>query len=210
MNVLNRGVHLLQPGELAPPLTKVAHNAAAESENKIHDDAEARRLGLKGGLVPGVTLYAYLTELVLPLVGPGWLDHGTCAVRFVKPVYEGEEVSCTATRTLLSDDGEDGVALDLAVLGPDGTVCVTGTAGLKTDYVRRKGGAAQPLPASILDLSGGRHPLTAETAPIGQPLAPRTLTVDADAAQAYADEVTDPNPWYRGGSPFGLPLAPPG
>ena len=80
----------LAVGRQTPLLVKVAHNAATESENKIHSDAEARRLGLKGGFVPGVTLYAYLTELLVPLLGPGWLQQGSCSVRFVRPVYEGE------------------------------------------------------------------------------------------------------------------------
>jgi hypothetical protein len=31
-----------------------AFNTARESENKIHDDAVARRFGFGGGLVPGV------------------------------------------------------------------------------------------------------------------------------------------------------------
>jgi len=66
----------LKPGEQAPPLVKIAHNTSTASENKIHDDGEARRLGLRGGLVPGVTLYAYLTEHVLPLLGPAWLERG--------------------------------------------------------------------------------------------------------------------------------------
>ena len=48
-----------------------AHNAATASENKIHDDDVARRYGFSGGLVPGVTLYAYMTRPVVDALGPG-------------------------------------------------------------------------------------------------------------------------------------------
>ncbi|MGH2599772.1 MAG: hypothetical protein ACRDJ9_10330, partial [Dehalococcoidia bacterium] len=68
----------------APPSFEVtARNTASDSENKIHDDAEARRYGYAGGLVPGVTLYAYLTRLALAAYGPAWLERGTaeCAFR---------------------------------------------------------------------------------------------------------------------------------
>ena len=40
-----------------------AYNTAKASENKIHDDATARRFGFSGGLVGGVHVYAYMTHL---------------------------------------------------------------------------------------------------------------------------------------------------
>ena len=36
-----------------------AYNTAHDSENKIRDDATARRFGSGGGLVPGVDVYGY-------------------------------------------------------------------------------------------------------------------------------------------------------
>ena len=45
------------------PYQVEAFNTAAQSENKIHDDAVARRFGFKGGLVPGVEVYAYMTHV---------------------------------------------------------------------------------------------------------------------------------------------------
>ena len=41
--------------------TLTAHNDAAASANKIHDDAVAQQYGFRGGLVPGVSVYAYMT-----------------------------------------------------------------------------------------------------------------------------------------------------
>ena len=40
-----------------------AYNTAHSSENKIHDDAVARRFGFSGALVPGVDVYAYMMHL---------------------------------------------------------------------------------------------------------------------------------------------------
>jgi hypothetical protein len=39
-----------------------AYNISHASENKIHDDAVAKKLGFTGGLVPGVEMYAYMTN----------------------------------------------------------------------------------------------------------------------------------------------------
>ena len=43
-------------GMLLPPHTLRAHNDAAASANKIHDDAVAAQYGFRGGLVPGVSV----------------------------------------------------------------------------------------------------------------------------------------------------------
>ena len=40
-----------------------AFNTATESANKIHDDTVAKNLGFRGGLVPGVDVYAYLCHI---------------------------------------------------------------------------------------------------------------------------------------------------
>ena len=47
-----------------------AFNTAKVSENKIHDDEVARKFGFRGGLVPGVDVYAYMTHLPVEALGP--------------------------------------------------------------------------------------------------------------------------------------------
>ena len=58
---------------LIEPYRVLAFNTAHDSENKIHDDATARRFGFGGGLVPGVDVYGYMTHLpVMRWAAPGW------------------------------------------------------------------------------------------------------------------------------------------
>jgi acyl dehydratase len=87
-----------------------AHNAAIASDNKIHDDEVARRHGFRGGLVPGVTVFAYMTRPVVETVGRAWLERGTMSVKFIRPFYEGDLVTVTATRA--SAGGLDLTATD--------------------------------------------------------------------------------------------------
>ena len=42
-----------------------ALNTAPDSENQIHSDELAKEYGFKGGLVPGVTVSAYLLHPVI-------------------------------------------------------------------------------------------------------------------------------------------------
>src|SRR5215212_7877734 len=53
-----------------------AFNTATASTNKIHDDDVAREYGFRGGLVPGVDVYAYLTHLPVREWGRAWLEDG--------------------------------------------------------------------------------------------------------------------------------------
>ena len=51
-----------QVGDRLPTYTVRAHNASIHSENKIHEDTVAKQYGFRGGLVPGVTVHAYMTR----------------------------------------------------------------------------------------------------------------------------------------------------
>ena len=102
--------------------TVVAFNLSAASENRIHDDTVAQRFGFQGGLVPGVEVYAYMTNLAVRHFGPAWLERGRAECRFQKPVYDGREATARATV------GADG-ALDLTVISGE-ELCAAGRAAL--------------------------------------------------------------------------------
>ena len=105
------------------PYVVRAFNTATESDNKIHDDAVARRFGFTGGLVPGVDVYAYLTHLPADVWGLDWLRRGRMQGRFAAPVYDGEEITVTAIET-------GPCALTLELRNERGEVRATGEATL--------------------------------------------------------------------------------
>jgi hypothetical protein len=101
----------------------VAHNFAPASENRIHDDEVARRLGFAGGLVPGVASYAYLVRPVYELLGAEWVQRGEIEVKLVHPVYDGDLVEAEARRT-----GAESDQIELELRDSSGSVCATGVA----------------------------------------------------------------------------------
>src|SRR5690348_12990980 len=113
-------------GSYLGPYRVEAFNASKESENKIHDDDVARRFGFRGGLVPGVDVYAYMTHLPVLRWGRAWLERGTAECRFLKPVYDGDTAVVTAI--------EDAAGLDLQIKS-HGELCVTGRAALPPERV---------------------------------------------------------------------------
>lgn len=112
----------------ALPEYRVSAIATSDAwENKIHEDSLARQFGFRGGLVPGVTVYSWMTHPVMASLGAAWLDHGTFSVRFAKPVYFGEEV---AVRTSLAAHSRDEVTIQARVVNAQDEVCATATMGM--------------------------------------------------------------------------------
>src|SRR5215208_453876 len=101
-----------------------ARNTSATSENKIHDDRTAARFGFRGGLVPGVTVYAYMSVPLVAEFSGAWLERGSMQVKFHQPFYEGELV-CVRSDV---DPGSDPVKVALRAERDDGTVCATALA----------------------------------------------------------------------------------
>jgi hypothetical protein len=166
-----------------------AHNAATASENRIHDDAVARTYGFEGGLVPGVTVYAYMTHPVVTELGPAWLEHGTMATRFVRPCYEGDEISVDAVAR--------GDALELTARRGGHEVIATGTASVPSPA---------PSPPTVDDYPAARLPTERAPATEERLAALSTLgsweaTFHAEHAPAFLDEVRDDLAVYRDGGP---------
>ena len=162
-----------------------AYNTATESTNKIHDDEVARRFGFRGGLVPGVDVYAYLCHVPAARWDRDWLERGTIAARFSSPVYDGDEVEITGV-----PDGER--AVDLVLVDPTGSRCAEGRAALPDKVVE---------PPPIDDWPAGGPP---EAAPVPTPeiLATRpfghlTVHYRAERADEYLDDVREELPLFR-------------
>ena len=77
----------------------IAINHAQSSENRIHSDDIASRLGFRGALVPGVAVFGYMTHPLVEQFGSGWLDSHETSVRFLKPAYDGEELTIESRPT---------------------------------------------------------------------------------------------------------------
>jgi acyl dehydratase len=169
-----------------------AHNAATTSENKIHDDEVARRYGFEGGLVPGVTVYAYMTHPVVATFGRPWLERGTMAARFVRPCYDGDEVVVDATVVDGDGDGDDRI-IELTVARGGDEVIATGTASLPL-------GPSTPPPLAAYPtapLPAERPPAARETLAAVGDLGSWAASFRADHAPAFLDEIGDDQELYR-------------
>ena len=162
-----------------------AYNTAIASENKIHDDAVARKFGFSGGLVPGVEVYAYMMHVPVARWGRQYLERGAAECRFVNPVYDGETAEVSGR--------EEDVRIDIEVHGR-GALCATGSARLPAE-------AAQPprlddYPSADPPPSEARAPASPQTLAVGASLAARPLEIRAPLAAQYLADVREADGLY--------------
>src|SRR6266852_4772631 len=101
-----------------------ARNTSADSENKIHDDTTATKYGFRGGLVPGITVYGYMTVPIVERFGVDWLEHGSMQVKFHQPFYDGEVVIVRDE----ADSSADPINIAITAEREDGIACATALA----------------------------------------------------------------------------------
>jgi acyl dehydratase len=181
--------------EALPTYRVKARNTAATSENAIHDDATARRYGFRGGLVPGVTVYAYMTHPLASAFGAAWLTRGTASVRFLKPVLDGEEL---VVRGEVSARDATGVTATLTAGTAATPECATLTATIP---------AGRPTPVNLAlypaaPLPEPRPPATREHFATLTALGTPEAHYDAARAADYLARVDDPHALYRGADGF--------
>jgi acyl dehydratase len=172
-----------------PDVRVVARNTSIHSANKIHDDTVAQKLGFKGGLVPGVTIYAYMTRAIIAGLGPAWIERGSAAVRFTYPVYAGDVLTIQTTAAPV-DQG----TIEVRAVNPGGTTCAILQARLAAPEAPPVDIGSYPRAA----LPAERLPATRATLEaIGVLGSPERL-YDAAAVAEYAEKFRDPNPLYLG------------
>src|SRR5712692_8562335 len=101
----------LTAGAVLPDFHVSAPTPTEPHENKIHEDDLARQYGFKGGLVPGVTVYGWMTHPVVEALGLSWLEGGTFETGFARPIYYEEPAVIRAT---VSAKSADSVPIDVA------------------------------------------------------------------------------------------------
>jgi hypothetical protein len=175
--------------------TLTAHNDAAASANKIHDDTVARQYGFRGGLVPGVSVYAYMMYPLVHSFGEAWLTRGAVQVQFAKPIYEGDQVTVTG---IVKAVAESEMRFDLASTNAEGVACGVGTAMLPT----ASESSPDPAESPVGPRQTPRVPISWDAVVIGQPLPLLSLTVHQQDNEEYCRTHADDLALYRGARGF--------
>ncbi|MBI1784243.1 hypothetical protein HYR69_03790 [Candidatus Sumerlaeota bacterium] len=177
------------PEEELPSFTVKAKNFAKDSENKIHGDEVAARYGFRGGLVPGIGVYAYMTHPVVARLGREWLERGNIEAKFIKPVYDGDLITVGAKFTCRNP-----IEIALEVRDSSGQLCAVGKAGMQPDAPPQISDYPQ-IPAPSRE---NRREARAAACPPGTLMGCVELKLDLPLAEkTFVADVLDPLPIYR-------------
>ncbi len=160
----------------------IAFNTSAASDNKIHDDAVASKLGFKGGLVPGVDVYAYMMHPVIEAFGTAFLERGVMSGRFLTPVYDGLE-------TNVHFDPAKGKEVTVESAG---VICATGEASLPD-----AADEAPDLDSYAYVEPPRERPLASDDSMVvGQLFGTDTFEVTAENNAQYIEDIRETSPLY--------------
>jgi hypothetical protein len=101
----------------------IAFNQAPDSANEIHGDRIAKQFGFRGGLVPGVTISAYLLHPAVEAWGMDFLNRGAAHVRVGSPLYDEEPFEVE-----ILDQSDESYQAEIR--GPDARVSATADVSL--------------------------------------------------------------------------------
>jgi hypothetical protein len=127
--------HLLY-GEWRQPV-----NLWQGAENSIHTDSVARRVGMRGGTIPGTVHLTHFQTILTELFGERWLERGSISMYYTFATTDGEDVRAIVERPALDATN---VQLPARVENKEGRVVCKGTVSVGSptapSYIR-----SQPL-----------------------------------------------------------------
>ena len=161
------------------------------TENKIHEDGLARELGFRGGLVPGVTVYAWMTHPVVAALGVPWLERGTFRRAFEPGLLR--RAGRDRSRGGFADG--QGVMIETRAVNGAGELCATATFGL-AEGARPAAPDRATIPRRALP--DERPRVSREVLAARPVLGTPELLLDAATARAFLDRVGEPLALYGG------------
>jgi hypothetical protein len=153
-------------GSVLPEYRVRASIETADTGNRISDDEYAWRHGFRAGVVPGISIFAYMSRSLVEFLERDWLERGSADVRLVRPVYNGEEIRVSGSVSSVSKEGL--LSIDYQAANNQGTPCGIGIARLPSHP-----SASEP---SLEDYAPGRgrlhRPISLESLQVGESLTP--------------------------------------
>lgn len=178
-----------------------ARNTAEDSENRIHSDEVAARFGFRGGLVPGVAVYAYMTAPLVSEFDRAWLERGSIQLRFHQPFYENDEV---IVRAEVDRDSEP-IKVIITASREDGMVCASGVATVDEDFCWLGEPRLEDFPLKPLPPIDARPIASRETLTRGSVLGTVTEKLDLSDT-SLLEKICERLPIYYGANAVAHPM----
>jgi hypothetical protein len=186
-------------GVISGPL-RTSRNMSKDAKGSIHDDATATKLGFRGGTVAGSIHMELFPPLLIEAFGDRWFEHGTLSMYFINATTDAEPVRAYMK---LPAAGTKDAQVDVWVEREDGMRVAEGSAS-----VGDSDGPTALLRRPLDRFEAGQLRILEGITP-GQAFEPVDVTIELENQHRRMEVITEPLPWYVGGSPWGGPVAMP-
>jgi hypothetical protein len=165
----------------------------------IHKEEEAKKVGMRGGVVAGTEHLELLAPLLEKTFGRRIFETGSISMFYTYAILHGEQARALLQ---LPAKGDKDFQLDARVETPDGHTVAEGTVSVgipkERSYVHSLK-LPEGLPGDLRILKGTE---------IGWEMPLHDVSYNAERAKARLERIEDSIPWYLGDSPWGGAIVP--
>jgi hypothetical protein len=160
----------------------------------IHDDGVAKKVGMRGGTIPGTIHLSLFAPLLLKMFGDRWFEKGSLSLYYTFATVDREEVRAVIK---MPPEGVEDIQVEARAEMRDGKVIATGTVALgepkEKSYLQ--GIELKNSRPEELRILAGMKP--------GDDLITREILVTQEQAEKGLRAITDHLDYYKGKSPWG-------
>ena len=191
-------------GPVRAPVNLFAGNdrpgrAGGRQSVNIHQDETARRLGFRGGTIPGSIHMDQFPPLLVEAFGRAWFESGSLSLNFKHATIDREEVIAMVASPRRRSD----VQVEARMERPDGTLVAIGTASIgepgESSHLRTID--LRPADPAQLRILAGVRPGVTRLEHLAR------IESSSVVQRVEAGGLLDVLPWYLGPSPWGGPIA---
>jgi hypothetical protein len=167
---------------------------AFDGKTSIHDDSVAKKVGMRGGTIPGTIHLSLFAPLTLELFGKRWFEKGSLSMYYTFATTDKEEVRAVVK---VPPEGADDVQVEARVEMPSGQVVATGTVAIgepkDLSYLQTLE-LKNSDPNDLRILAGMK---------VGDELNTQDILISQEEANRGLPGITDHLDYYKGKSPWG-------
>ena len=163
-------------------------------KTSIHDDTVAKKVGMRGGTIPGTIHLSLFAPLMLEIFGQRWFEKGSLSLYYTFATTDKEEVRAVVK---MPPEGAKDVQVEARAEMKNGQVIAKGTVAVgdpeEVSYIQSIE-LVNSKPEDLRILAGMKA---------GDDLSSRDILVSQKGADKGLEAITDHLDYYKGKSPWG-------
>lgn len=179
---------------------RTPENLWSNLKTSIHNDTTAKKVGMRGGTIPGTIHLSLFAPLLLKMFKQRWFEKGSLSMYYTFATIHKEKVRGVVK---MPPEESNDVQVEARVEMPSGQIVATGTAAVgepkELSYLQNIE-LKNSNPEELRILAGMK---------VGDDLNPKEVLISQEDANEGLKMITDHLDYYKGNSPWGKSILSP-